>query len=160
MASNEAQRTAELYRRVGEAVHLSQVLELYLTTLIGLVNSQFALDIDAGGLVLQNHRDTMQRLLKRLGQVVTIDEAGQQVLLDALQVRNQVAHSFFIRNAHAFAVQKVFDTTVKTLKADTKKLAMGVAMTEGWWRGLCKARNLDPHSILVRQDYPEPSAPH
>ncbi len=152
MATTDEERRNYLYREVGEALHLAQTLELQVATLISIINEHFDADIDVDGLIVPDHRKTLGQLLQQLRSHGTVDSNGEQLLNEALEKRNQITHHFFNKNTYAFSVPEVFDRTKSALKADTKTIAMGVALTQGWVLGFCEALKIDKQKILFKQD--------
>ncbi len=155
MATTEKERRDYLYRYVGEALHLAQGLELQIRTLIGIVNNHFHAEIDVEGLIVPERRETLGQLMRQLRSLGKIDENGKQILEDALEKRNYIAHYFFNKNAYAFSVDEVFKNTKITLDADTKAIAAGVAITLGWLEALCESLKIEKSNILVKQSDPE-----
>ena len=154
MATTDKERREYLYCNVGEALHLAQTLELQVATLISIVNEHFKSEIDVDGLIVPDHRKTLGQLMQQLRSLGTVDGNGKQVLEDALQKRNHIAHDFFNKNIYAFSVDEVFQHTKTTLNADTKTIATGVAVTQGWLMALCEALKIDKHKIFFKQDVP------
>lgn len=152
MANTDDERRDYLYRAVGEALHLAQTLELHLATLISIANDRFDADIDVDGLIVPDYRQTLGQLVHQLRSIGKLDLNDEQALRDALDKRNHIAHHFFNRNTYAFSVAEVFDTTRSALDADTKAIAIGVALTQGWVLALCDALKIDKRKILFKQD--------
>jgi|GEM_PF-5155724 len=149
MATTDEERRDYLYRKVGEALHLAQTLELQVATLISIVNEHFDADIDVEGLIVPDHRKTLGQLLQQLRSHGRIDGNGEQILNEALKKRNHITHDFFNRNIYAFSVPEVFDQTKLALEADTRTIAMGVAVTQGWVLGFCEALKIDKQKKWV-----------
>ena len=151
----EEEQRNYLYREVGGALHLSQTLELYVETVVSILNEHFDSEIDADGLIVPDYRKTLGQLMKSIRSVVTVDEIGDQILDRALDRRNHIAHNFFNQNAFAFSVQSVFEQTKEALKDDTKAIAMGVAFTQCWVDSLCESLKIDKRKLLYKQDVRE-----
>jgi len=154
MRGGDDERRDYLYRTVGGALHLAQTLELQLAALISIMNDRFDADLDVDGLIVPDHRKTMGQLLQQLRSVGTLDMHGEQALRDALDKRNHIVHHFFNTNTYAFSVAEVFESTQAKLRADTKAIAIGVAVTQGWVLGLCEALKIDKGKILFKQAVP------
>jgi hypothetical protein len=145
------ERRACLYRQVGEALHLAQTPELQIAMIVSIVNGHLNIEIDAGGLIVPDYRKTFGQLMHQLRSLGTIDARGEQVLEEALQKRNYVVHDFFNKNIYAFSEDEVFQHTRKTMESDSKAIALGVAVTQGWLLALCRAYNIDAKKLLFRQ---------
>jgi hypothetical protein len=146
-----------LYRQIGEATHLAQTLELYLATLISIANQHFDVDIDVEGAIIPDYRKTLGQLLQQFRAIGTVDQNGEQMLAEALAKRNYIAHEFFKKNVFAFNVPEVFERTKQKLEADTKAIAVGVALAQGWLSALCEALEIDKSRMLFQQEQPDGS---
>ena len=151
MVDPDADRRNTLYRQAGEALHLSQSLEVFLSTLIALVNQRFDADLGIEGLVVPDNRDTLGRLLSKVRSAVDVDANGEAMLSEALRARNYVAHDFFNQHVSAFSDAKAHSSAMEFLRSETKSIAIGTALTSGWCSGLCEAWGVDRHTILFRQ---------
>lgn len=140
-----------LYQKVGEALHLGQVLEIQVRVLISILNENFGSEIDINGLVLQEDKKTLGRLIKELKKHSSIDDAGCDILKIALVKRNYIAHDFFNKNVYAFSDNDFQRQVLEKLDEDTKDIAMATAMTQGFLKGFCSALNIDIKNILVEQ---------
>ena len=145
-------RRIELYKSVGEALHLAQVLELHISTLISILRVRFDVDIDQDKLILREDKKTLGKLLDELKKHGNLDEDGIQVFQNALAMRNYIAHHFFNRNVYAFSDQESFNNAIDSLKDGTKTIAAATALAQGFVEGFCRLFNLKLSDIVVRQD--------
>lgn len=84
----ESNGRAELYRSVGEAIHLAQTLELYASVIVTIIADRFGEPVDMESLLLPDYRDTLGQLIGRMKQMMKIDDVGANVLANALDSRN------------------------------------------------------------------------
>jgi hypothetical protein len=150
--SREAERRNELYRLVGEAVHLSQVLELYVSALLSIVARRFQMSIDVDGLILRDDKKTLGRLITLLRVRGEMSPDGLALLERALNRRNHIAHRFFNRNTYTFTEDHIFEEACCRLQADTAVIAEAAAMMQGFLEAVRQAFGLAEEKILVQQD--------
>ena len=141
----------EMYRQVGEALHLGQALELHIHVLISVLNDNFGSDIDRNGLIVKDDKKTLGRLIDELKKHASLDDAGSKALKLALEKRNYIAHNFFNKNINAFSNQEVYEKTIIQLKADTKTIAIATAITQAFMLGFCEALKIDINDIHIKQ---------
>lgn len=141
-----------LYREAGEALHLAQVLEFNISTLIKLLNEYGKANIDGIPLIVGDDKRTLGQLIVALKKHVSIDAAGLEALTNALNERNYLAHEFFIRNVDAFQGEFSSARASKDIKERAKIIAIGTAITSSFVQGLCKALNIPMSAVQVRQD--------
>lgn len=142
---------ALLYQKVGEALHLGQALELQVRVLISILNDNFDSDIGINGLVLEEDKRTLGRLIKELKKHSSIDDAGCDVLKVALRKRNYIAHDFFNKNVFAFSDNDFQHQVLEKLEEDTKDIATATAMIQGFLEGFCNVLNIDINGVLIEQ---------
>ena len=145
------EKSNELYRKVGEALHLCQVLELYIRILISIFNDKFGSSLEQEGLILTEDKYTLGKLINELKKYASLDETGGKILAEALDKRNYISHHFFNKNTYAFSVDEVFEETIIKLTSDTKTIAKAVAMTQGFVEAFSKAFKIDMKDIFVKQ---------
>ncbi len=145
-------RRAEIYLQVGEALHLAQTLELYVSVLINILNNRFNSRIDKEKLIVKEDKKTMGKLITELKKHASIDDTGSNILREALDKRNYIAHHFYNQNTYAFSVQEIYESTMERLKEDSKTIATAVAMTQGFVEGFCHAFSIELNDVLVEQD--------
>ncbi len=141
----------EMYRQVGEALHLGQALELHIHILISLLNDNFGSDIDQNGLIVKEDKKTLGRLIHELKKYTSLDDAGSEALKDALEKRNYIAHEFFNKNLNAFSNTEEYEKTMIRLIADKKTIAIATAITQGFMMGFCEALKIDVNDIHIKQ---------
>ncbi len=141
----------EMYRQVGEALHLGQALELHIHVLISVLNDNFGSDIEQNGLIVKDDKNTLGRLINELKKHASLDDAGIKALKLALEKRNYIAHNFFNKNINAFSNQEVYEKTMIQLKADTKTIAIATAITQSFMMGFCEALKIDINDIHIKQ---------
>ena len=141
----------DVYRKVGEALHLGQTLEFLTRTLVAVFNDNFDVELEIEALVIQEDRKTLGQLIGLLKKHADIDDVGASVLKKALIKRNYIAHEFYIKNNYLFSDsehrQKVYDALVE----DTKTIAVGAALMSGFVEGICESLSIDKSKILVKQ---------
>lgn len=93
----------ELYKKVGEALHLCQVLELYIRILISIFNDKFGSSLEQEGLILTEDKNTLGKLISELKKYASLDETGSKILAKALEKRNYISHHFFNQNVYGFS---------------------------------------------------------
>ncbi len=140
-----------MYRQVGEALHLGQVLEIQIHALISLLNKNFGSDINQTGLILFEDKKTLGSLIQELKKHSNLDDKGSQALKKALEKRNYIAHEFFNKNINAFSNDEAYKNTMIKLVADTKTIAIATAMTQAFMCGFSEALNIDINDIHIKQ---------
>lgn len=142
----------DIYRKVGEALHMGQTLELLTRTLVAILNDNFDVELKFDALVVSEDRKTLGQLIGLLKIHADIDDAGVCILKQALVKRNYIAHEFYIKNNCLFSDIKHRNMVYQTLEADTKTIAIGTAIMSGFVEGFCKALHIDQTKILVKQN--------
>ncbi|EGQ8038376.1 hypothetical protein CGG93_23900 [Vibrio parahaemolyticus] len=137
----------DVYKKVGEALHLGQTLEFLTRALVAILNDNFDVEIEVEALVIREDRKTLGQLIGLLKSHADIDDVGASILKQALIKRNYIAHEFYIKNNYLFSRNKVYQTLVE----DTKTIAVGTALMSGFVEGFCEALAIDKSKILVKQ---------
>ena len=141
-----------LYREVGEALHLAQTLEFNISTLISIMNRHYQAHIEGAPLIVGNDRRTLGQLIREIQKHAKLDQAGIDALSEALEARNYVAHNFFIRTIAAFTDSERCNEAITALKKRAKQIAVGTAITSGFVQGFCQALNIKQSDVLIEQD--------
>ncbi len=141
----------ELYKKVGGALHLCQVLELHIRILISILNDKFGSSLEQDGLILTEDKNTLGKLISELKKYASLDENGSKILAKALEKRNYISHHFFNKNIYAFSNDEIFNETIENLATDTNTIATAVAMVQGFVEAFCKTFKIDMREILVEQ---------
>lgn len=140
-----------IYKKIGEALHLGQTLEFSTRTLISVLNDNFDSKIDIDGLIVKSDKKTLGRLIGELKKHAKIDESGCEILESALNIRNYIAHDYFIKNNALFSDVEYRAHAMNKLESDVKSLATGTAIMMGFLEGFCSSLNIDLSTILVQQ---------
>lgn len=141
----------QLYREVGEAIHLSQVLELNVSGLIEVFNQRNREQWDEP-IRMDGDRRTLGQLIAELKKQGPICENTTRDLKLGLESRNFVTHEFFVRNVDAFESEDGCSNAISLVNSHAKRIALACAITEGFLRGMCKTFGINYADILVRQD--------
>lgn len=141
-----------IYKKIGEALHLGQTLEFSTRALISVLNDNFDSKIDIDGLIVKSDKKTLGRLIRELKQHAKIDESGCEILENSLNIRNYIAHDYFIKNNALFSDVEYRVHAMNKLESDVKDLAKGTAIMMGFLEGFCRSLNVDLSSILVPQN--------
>lgn len=147
----------QLYSKAGEALHVAQAMDVFISTICAIARDKFDLQLDESSFVVGEHRKTLGRLLNELKDLVTLDDSAIVEISAALEARNYIAHEFFNRNIEAFDSLESYERALLSMDKLLKKVVFGCAITTGFAQGLCQALNLPQSSILVRQDAPRQS---
>ena len=142
--------SADLFKGVGEAVYLAQVLELNLSVLISILADQFSVSLDAQ-LILHDDKRTLGQLIAALKKHGHLDDHGSLILGNALEKRNYITHEFFNRNAYALTDEESYQVAMDQLAADKHTIALATAIVLGFVQGFCKEFYIELLDILVRQ---------
>lgn len=145
-------RRNHLYREVGEALHLAQVLELHLATVISVLNDRLEANIDVGGLTVPDSSQSLGQLIKSARSAVNLDQNAELVLSRALDRRNHIAHHFFNQHVYAFEHQSVFEEAKTALQDDTKAVALGLVLAQALLEAVCTTFKIDKSSLRYKQD--------
>ena len=146
----ETQET--IFRKVGEAIYFSQILELHIIALSTILNERFSAGFDRKKLFLESDTQTLGKLIVILKKHVSLDDGGSRILQEALEKRNYIAHHFFKRNVYAFSEDNANELAVEKLDVAIKTLAEATAMTVGFLEGFCSAFKIKLSDVLVEQD--------
>ena len=141
-----------LYREVGEALHLAQTLEFNISALISIMNRHYQARIEGAPLIMGNDRRTLGQLIREIQKHAKLDQVGMDALSEALEARNYVAHHFFIRNIAAFTDSGLCNEAITALKKRAKQIAIGTAITSSFVLGLCETLNIKQSDVLIEQD--------
>ncbi len=141
----------DVYRKVGEALHMGQTLEFLTRTLVAVFNDNFDVELEIEALVIQEDRKTLGQLIGVLKKHADIDDVGVSLLKKALLKRNYIAHEFYIKNNYLFSDSEHRQKVYEELVEDTKTIAVGVALMSGFVEGFCEALSIDKSKILVKQ---------
>lgn len=141
----------DVYKKVGEALHMGQTLEFLTRTLVAILNNNFDVEIEVEALVIREDRKTLGQLIGLLKSHADIDDVGASILKQALVKRNYIAHEFYIKNNFLFADLEHRNKVYQTLVEDTKNIALGTALMSGFVEGFCEALAIDKSKILVKQ---------
>lgn len=102
---SEQDRTKHIYAVAGLALYAAQCFEREMLHLLlvqnrttGRIRSPEEYDMLEGRLT----RKTLGNLMKRVNEVVEVNEHGKSLLTDALRARNALAHGFFWTHAENF----------------------------------------------------------
>jgi hypothetical protein len=150
--SAEEERRNQLYRGVGEALHLAQTLELHISILISILNEKFHTQLDVDGLIQRSEKTTLGHLIRELRTRGVMDNNAESILKEALSARNYITHDFFCKNVYAFSDDDVLRATLDRLDADTMRIGKATAMMMGFVEGFCAALIPTGKKILVEQD--------
>ena len=149
--SNESSRDS-IYKTAGEVLHVSQVLEINVRSLISILNKHASARIDADAIVLSEDRRTLGRLIEKLRPLAQFCSDTEAALSVALAARNYVAHEFFIRHNDAFSNDKAMQKALANLHAREKEILVATAITSAFVQGFCQAFNIELSDVLIRQD--------
>ena len=149
--SNDPSRDV-LYRTAGEALHVGQVLEINVRSLIAILNRGSGTDLDADALILAEDKKTLGRLIEKLRPMGQFCSDTETALTIALAARNYIAHDFFIRHNDAFSSDDVMQKAVASLKERKREILIATAITSGFVQGFCQAFNIQLSDVLIRQD--------
>jgi hypothetical protein len=141
----------DVYRKVGEALHLGQTLEFLTRTLVAVFNDNFDVELEIEALVIQEDRKTLGQLIGVLKKHADIDDVGVSILKKALLKRNYIAHEFYIKNNYLFSDSEHRQKVYEALVEDTKTIAVGAALMSGFVEGFCESLSIDKSKILVKQ---------
>ncbi len=141
----------DVYKKVGEALHMGQTLEFLTRTLVAILNDNFDVEIEVEALVIREDRKTLGQLIGLLKSHAYIDDVGASILKQALVKRNYIAHEFYIKNNFLFTDLEHRNKVYQTLVEDTKTIALGTALMSGFVEGFCEALAIDKSKILVKQ---------
>lgn len=141
----------DVYRKVGEALHLGQTLEFLTRTLVAVFNDNFDVELEIEALVIQEDRKTLGQLIGVLKKHADIDDVGVSILKKALLKRNYIAHEFYIKNNYLFSDSEHRQKVYEALVEDTKTIAVGTALMSGFVEGFCESLSIDKSKILVKQ---------
>ncbi|EOI6461035.1 hypothetical protein ACMU58_003517 [Vibrio cholerae] len=141
----------DVYKKVGEALHLGQTLEFLTRALVAILNDNFDVEIEVEALVIREDRKTLGQLIGLLKSHADIDDVGASILKQALIKRNYIAHEFYIKNNYLFSDLAHRNKVYQTLVEDTKTIAVGTALMSGFVEGFCEALAIDKSKILVKQ---------
>ncbi len=151
----EADRIARrdsLYLFVGRAIHTSQLLESQLRLILAVLEDELEVQIDYRSLAAPDNKKPLGKLIGALNAAGATPPKARDVLAEAIQARNRIAHQFFIRNVDATTHKQVFDEARSALLADSKKLSEGATMAHTLLLDLCRVRGIDDRSLVVKQD--------
>ena len=149
--SNEPSRDV-LYKTAGEALHVGQVLEINVRSLIIILNRQTDADIDADKIFLAEDKKTLGRLIEKLRLLAKSCSDTEVALSTALAARNYIAHDFFIRHNDAFTCDNAMEQALATLKEREKEILIATAITSAFVQGFCQAFKMQLSDVLIRQD--------
>ncbi|HBH7918950.1 TPA: hypothetical protein ACF39K_004567 [Vibrio parahaemolyticus] len=141
----------DVYKKVGEALHMGQTLEFLTRTLVAILNDNFDVQIEIEALVIREDRKTLGQLIGLLKSHADIDDVGASILKQALVKRNYVAHEFYIKNTYLFNDLEHRNKVYQTLVEDTKTIALGTALMSGFVEGFCESLAIDKSKVLVKQ---------
>lgn len=141
-----------VYRKIGEAVHLSQALETNIRALIEVVNQRCDAHIDERQIILAEDRHTLGRLIDELKQHGDLGQGFKDTLSEALAARNYIAHDFFIRNVGAFRDEAGCVSALQLLAERTKEIAVAAVVTSGFVKSFSATFNVKLSDVVVRQD--------
>ncbi|EHH1246483.1 hypothetical protein J7H98_004086 [Vibrio parahaemolyticus] len=141
----------DVYKKVGEALHMGQTLEFLTRTLVAILNDNFNVEIEVEALVIREDRKTLGQLIGLLKSHADIDDVGASILKQALVKRNYIAHEFYIKNTYLFSDLEHRNKVYQTLVEDTKTIALGTALMSGFVEGVCEALAIDKSKVLVKQ---------
>ncbi|HFQ5433808.1 hypothetical protein [Vibrio vulnificus] len=141
----------DVYKKVGEALHMGQTLEFLTRTLVAILNDNFDVEIEIEALVIREDRKTLGQLIGLLKSHADIDDVGASILKQALVKRNYVAHEFYIKNIYLFNDLEHRNKVYQTLVEDTKTIALGTALMSGFVEGFCESLAIDKSKVLVKQ---------
>jgi len=139
-----------LYMEAGEALHAGQTLEMFVRLLVTLMNEQFDSDID-DALVLRQDKRTLGRLITELKKRCDINDEYRELLDDALEKRNYIAHNFFNENVHAFSCDETCEQALKKLHSDAEKVQFTVNVTQQILEKLCQELGIETDDIHIPQ---------
>lgn len=149
--SNEPSREL-IYKKAGEALHVGQVLDINVRSLISILNRHASADIDADAIVLSEDKRSLGRLIEKLRPLAQFCSDTEAALSAALAARNYVAHEFFIRHNEAFSSGEVMQEALACLHAREKEILIATAITSAFVQGFCQAFNIELSDVLIRQD--------
>ena len=149
--SNEPSRDL-IYKTAGEAVHVGQVLEINVRSLISILNKYASAEIDADAIVLSEDKRTLGRLIEKLRPLAQFCSETEAALSTALAARNYVAHEFFIRHNDAFSNAEAMQEALASLHAREREILIATAITSAFVKGFCQAFNIELSDVLIRQD--------
>ncbi|TOA27749.1 hypothetical protein, partial [Vibrio parahaemolyticus] len=66
----------DVYKKVGEALHLGQTLEFLTRALVAILNDNFDVEIEVEALVIREDRKTLGQLIGLLKSHADIDDVG------------------------------------------------------------------------------------
>jgi hypothetical protein len=81
-----------------------------------------------------------------------LNQETVDLLGDALEARNYIAHQFFIRNTEAFKSESEFTSTLELLDQRTEKIAAATVVMNGFVQEFGRHFNIKTSEVLVRQD--------
>ena len=141
-----------LYRTAGEALHVGQVLEVNVRTLISILNTRLAANLDADAIILAEDKRTLGRLIATLRPMAQFCPETEAALAVALSARNHIAHEFFIRHVGAFSNNEDMEEAMFRLHERQKEIVVATAITASFVEGFCKEFNIKLSDVLIRQD--------
>ncbi|MBN2210372.1 MAG: hypothetical protein JW709_03160 [Sedimentisphaerales bacterium] len=142
----------QIYPLVGQAVHMSQMLELNLSVLTFIINHHFHAHIDAEKLLYQSDKKTLGTLLRKLNHHCDLDNLSNSIYEDALKRRNHIVHSLFKHDSRALMGKEAFDKTVSKLKEDIRIIAKASGMAEQVVKYFCTQLNINTKDIIIPQN--------
>lgn len=151
-AADRIARRDTLYLIVGRAIHTSQLLESQLRLVLAVLEDELEVQIDYRSLAAPDNKKPLGKLMSALSSAGTTSPGARDVLADAIQARNRIAHQFFVRNVDATTDAQVFAAAHSALLADSEALSAGAATAHALLIELCRVRGIDDNSLVVKQD--------
>lgn len=142
-----------LFRDVGEAIYLGQMLELNIRVLISILNLQFHAGIDERQLIIAEDRQTLGQLIREMKKHGDLNQKGADILSEALEARNYIAHHFFTRSVTALTREDACASALALLDKHTKHIAAATAITSGFVQAFCQTFKIKLSDVLVKQDF-------
>jgi hypothetical protein len=147
-------RRRRLYREVGEAIYLAQILEYHLVLLIDIVNRHRSAGISKTDVLeFPGTKKPLGPLIKSLNRIIPrVAEKTEKTLADALEARNQVTHHFFMRNIEALATDAGYDAVKIALLLQKAKIAIAGTLVSGLLEAVCRELGLLDAELKIPQD--------
>jgi hypothetical protein len=141
--------TDRLYREVGEAIQVAQMLEASLRALVTVLNRRFDAHIDEQQIILAEDRHTLGRLIEQFKTQAELNDDFVSLLAEALEARNYIAHEFFIRHLSALSDEAAYVPALRILDERTKKIVAAAGVVSGFAKKFAERFGAD---VVIRQD--------